>query len=547
MADDDARRDRAPERERSRSPERTRFTEPPPAAGEAAPDPAAAAALAEQLAIQNAMAQIAKFQGAAGTPLGPPLPSAAMPPVEMAPPGKVFGTVKTFNMDRGFGFVAPDGAGEDAFAHSAKFLDGNALSVGSRVCFRPSFDQMKQKPIAEELTGAYIDPRRPPTGSSTSLGTLGSASVPPAIPSGMAMPVGATGMPSAMPPSPYAVPAPPALGYAPALAPPPPPPAPTAPTMSAPMATLPGPTLPGALPGEGAPPPGKIMGTVKAFNMDRGFGFVTPDGGGDDLFAHSAKYQDGNALSVGSRVCFKPSFDQQKSKPTAEELTGAYVDPRRPPTGSASGMGIVASTPQVYGVGAAAPSGPVPGEQGAPPGKIMGTVKAFNMEKGFGFIAPDGGGQAQGGDDYFAHAANFLDGNALTMGARVCFRPDYDHQKSKPTAAEVTGAYNDPRRPQPKMSGNGNAMGGGMGPGSFAPPMYGAQPAPPPLNPYAPPNAYNPMGSFGGYEALGYGALPVGAPPQRETLPKPHPHPHPNPSPSPNPTPHPDPHPDPSP
>ena len=47
-------------------------------------------------------------------------------------------------------------------------------------------------------------------------------------------------------------------------------------------------------------------GIVKWFNDAKGFGFITPDEGGEDLFAHfSAINMDGfNTLKEGQRVSF---------------------------------------------------------------------------------------------------------------------------------------------------------------------------------------------------------------------------------------------------
>ncbi len=47
-------------------------------------------------------------------------------------------------------------------------------------------------------------------------------------------------------------------------------------------------------------------GTVKWFNDSKGFGFITPDGGGDDLFAHFSAIQSQGfkTLTEGQRVSF---------------------------------------------------------------------------------------------------------------------------------------------------------------------------------------------------------------------------------------------------
>jgi CspA family cold shock protein len=47
-------------------------------------------------------------------------------------------------------------------------------------------------------------------------------------------------------------------------------------------------------------------GTVKWFNDSKGFGFITPDGGGDDLFAHFSAIQAKGfrTLAENQRVTF---------------------------------------------------------------------------------------------------------------------------------------------------------------------------------------------------------------------------------------------------
>ena len=49
-----------------------------------------------------------------------------------------------------------------------------------------------------------------------------------------------------------------------------------------------------------------LTGTVKWFNDDKGFGFITPDDGSTDLFVHHSALDGGGhrSLSEGSKVTF---------------------------------------------------------------------------------------------------------------------------------------------------------------------------------------------------------------------------------------------------
>lgn len=49
------------------------------------------------------------------------------------------------------------------------------------------------------------------------------------------------------------------------------------------------------------------QGTVKWFNGEKGFGFITPDEGGSDLFVHFSNISGGGykSLNEGDRVSFQ--------------------------------------------------------------------------------------------------------------------------------------------------------------------------------------------------------------------------------------------------
>jgi cold shock protein len=63
-------------------------------------------------------------------------------------------------------------------------------------------------------------------------------------------------------------------------------------------------------------------GTVKFFNVNKGFGFITPDGGGPDIFLHvTAVEQAGlSALNEGQRVSFETEPDKKGKGPKAIKL-----------------------------------------------------------------------------------------------------------------------------------------------------------------------------------------------------------------------------------
>jgi cold shock protein len=64
-----------------------------------------------------------------------------------------------------------------------------------------------------------------------------------------------------------------------------------------------------------------MQGTCKFFNQQKGFGFVTPAEGGDDLFVHISAVQ-GNPPQEGDTLSFDSVWDDMKQKSRAENVTG---------------------------------------------------------------------------------------------------------------------------------------------------------------------------------------------------------------------------------
>jgi CspA family cold shock protein len=63
-------------------------------------------------------------------------------------------------------------------------------------------------------------------------------------------------------------------------------------------------------------------GTVKWFNAQKGFGFIQPDQGGNDVFVHiSAVERAGlGSLNEGQKVGFELEKDQRSGKTSAGQL-----------------------------------------------------------------------------------------------------------------------------------------------------------------------------------------------------------------------------------
>ena len=151
-----------------------------------------------------------------------------------------------------------------------------------------------------------------------------------------------------------------------------------------------------------------MRGTVKWFNAEKGFGFVTLEDGAD-VFLHSSVITR-SGMSVNERDNVRVRVGQgMKGRQVTEILE---VEPGGGPVPSGSRP----SSPRPMG-GPPRRSGPVDTSYRRGPSVDMGgTVKWYNQQKGFGFITPDDGSK-----DIFVHASTLARAglDQLPDGTRV--------------------------------------------------------------------------------------------------------------------------------
>ena len=61
-------------------------------------------------------------------------------------------------------------------------------------------------------------------------------------------------------------------------------------------------------------------GTVKWFNASKGFGFITPDGGGEDLFVHHSEIQMAGYKTLAEEQAVQFEIGQGKKGPCATNV-----------------------------------------------------------------------------------------------------------------------------------------------------------------------------------------------------------------------------------
>jgi CspA family cold shock protein len=179
--------------------------------------------------------------------------------------------------------------------------------------------------------------------------------------------------------------------------------------------------LPSFQQAERAPQAGgpEVEATVRWFNPEKGFGFVEVAGGGGDAFLHGSVLTRAGATSVNPGATLRVRLAPSQKGPQVTEVTD--IKNTAPVAGAGGGGGHP-------GGGGPRSSAPLGDAQ-----EMLGTVKWYNPEKGFGFVAPESGGK-----DVFMHATAIARGGATQITDGTPVRMQVAQGKKGPEAVSVS-------------------------------------------------------------------------------------------------------------
>ena len=168
----------------------------------------------------------------------------------------------------------------------------------------------------------------------------------------------------------------------------------------------------------------RLSGAVTWFSTSKGFGFIKPSDGSDDVFVHVSVVQRAGleSLREGATV----NCEVAPGKKGRQVMRLLDVDDSTATPESTDGGGFRSGPrPSRAGFGAA-PAGE-PGE---------GAIKWFNATKGFGFITPDVGGK-----DVFLHASVVRRAGLMDVqpGQRVRYTAVEREKGPEARTIEITG------------------------------------------------------------------------------------------------------------
>jgi cold shock protein len=165
-----------------------------------------------------------------------------------------------------------------------------------------------------------------------------------------------------------------------------------------------------------APSGPPVRGVVKWFNADKGFGFVELSDGSGDAFLHGSVLAQSGISVVQPGETVQVRVGPGHKGPHITEVLSVDTSTATPTTPTRLSFRVTTSSERSSGTSV----------------EETGTVKWFNVEKGFGFIARDSGGK-----DVFVHISALERSGltALNEGERVIF--DVTEGRKGPEAARV--------------------------------------------------------------------------------------------------------------